>query len=256
MGMLSTMHEAIEDGLDGVDAPSPRTTNRQELRPKGTFRRIEPLCAWGAREFGATDTTDIRESYIGEWMINSQACKGRDSRWLMDKQGQLQELYEGRIASLERLVGFLVLFHSMAKAVQDFWPMVSFGILGYDMSRSQSIMRVATTASPISGADVRCKTLAINGSTARSWAKGVIRNFRLAARALHGVAVDPRVDQARVELLRQRSTEERRSSTVSEEGSQVRPSQDGSPPSIDLLSEQSLPGFSSGLKAFFRRAHV
>ena len=39
----------------------------------------------------------------------------------------------------------------MAKSVQDFWSKVSFGLLGYDMSRSQSIMRIATTASPVSG---------------------------------------------------------------------------------------------------------
>ena len=47
-----------------------------------------------------------------------------------------------------------VLFHAMGKAVQDFWPLVSLGLLGYDMSRSQSIMRVATTASPVAGTEV------------------------------------------------------------------------------------------------------
>ena len=36
------------------------------------------------------------------------------------------------------------------KSVADFWPTVSCGILSYDMSRTQSIMRVATTASPVS----------------------------------------------------------------------------------------------------------
>ena len=66
---------------------------------------------------------------------------------LMNKQGQLQELYESRMASMQRLVGFLVLFHKMARDVQDFWPVVSLGLLGYDMSRSHSIMRIATTAS-------------------------------------------------------------------------------------------------------------
>ncbi len=58
---------------------------------------------------------------------------------------------------MERLVGFLVVFHRMAKRVQDFWPRVTFGIFGYDMSRSQSIMRVATTACPVAGSDVRDK---------------------------------------------------------------------------------------------------
>ena len=52
-----------------------------------------------------------------------------------------------------------VMFHEMGKRVADFWPAVSFGALGYDMSRTHSIMRIATTASPVSGAEVRDKLL-------------------------------------------------------------------------------------------------
>jgi hypothetical protein len=65
------------------------------------------------------------------------------------RQRLVQELYESRFASMQRLVSFYVLFHEMGKTVQDFWPSVSFGLLGYDMSRTQSIMRIATTASPV-----------------------------------------------------------------------------------------------------------
>ena len=50
---------------------------------------------------------------------------------------------------------FLVLFHRLGKRVQDWWPGASCGLLGYDMSRSHSIMRIATTASPVSGMEVR-----------------------------------------------------------------------------------------------------
>ena len=39
-------------------------------------------------------------------------------------------------------------------------------MLGYDMSRSQSIMRIATTASPVSGSDVRHKMLELAEQTA------------------------------------------------------------------------------------------
>jgi len=39
--------------------------------------------------------------------------------------------------------------------VQQFFPNISFGYLGYRMDRTHSIMRIATTASPVSGADVR-----------------------------------------------------------------------------------------------------
>ena len=68
-------------------------------------------------------------------------------------------LYEGRIASLQRAVAFFVLFHEMGKTICDFWPWASFGLLRYRMDRTQSIMRVASTASPVSGADVREKML-------------------------------------------------------------------------------------------------
>ncbi|XP_075265540.1 uncharacterized protein LOC142357936 [Convolutriloba macropyga] len=64
------------------------------------------------------------------------------------------ELYESRVASLQRLVAFFVMFHEMGKRVQDFWPRVSFGMLGYGMDRTHSVMRVATTASPVSAVEV------------------------------------------------------------------------------------------------------
>ena len=45
----------------------------------------------------------------------------------------------------------------MGMRVQSFFPKISFGLLGYRMDRTHSIMRIATTASPVSGADVRDK---------------------------------------------------------------------------------------------------
>ena len=38
-----------------------------------------------------------------------------------------------------------IMFHQMGKRVADFWPAVSFGLLGYRMDRTHSIMRIATT---------------------------------------------------------------------------------------------------------------
>eukprot|EP00435_Cladocopium_sp_Y103_P032393 s5_g8.t1 len=70
-------------------------------------------------------------------------------------------LYEGRIASLQRAVAFFVMFHEMGKCISDFWPSVSFGLLRYRMDRTHSIMRVATTASPVSGSDVREKMVVL-----------------------------------------------------------------------------------------------
>jgi len=78
---------------------------------------------------------------------------------LMEKQTLPQRMYETRMASLQRCVAFMVLFHEMGRRVQRFWPAVSFGRLRYDMDRTQSIMRIATTASPVSGMDVHAKML-------------------------------------------------------------------------------------------------
>ena len=65
------------------------------------------------------------------------------------------ELYEGRIASLQRFVSMTVMFHQLGHRVQSFFRNISFGWWGYRMDRTHSIMRVATTASPTSGAHVR-----------------------------------------------------------------------------------------------------
>ena len=75
------------------------------------------------------------------------------------------------------------MFHAMAKSVQDFWPKVSFGLLGYDMSRSQSIMRIATTASPVSGSDVRHKMLELAEETAMKFCASILQKSFFARRA-------------------------------------------------------------------------
>ena len=130
------------------------------------IKRIEPL--WGKGSL-------YEERFIGAWMATDAQYKDLSPAELMEKQGQMQEIYEGRIASLERFVSFLVMFHAMAKSVQDFWPRVSFGLLGYDMSRSQSIMRIATTASPVSGSDVRIKMIELGEETARMFVANLMK---------------------------------------------------------------------------------
>lgn len=76
---------------------------------------------------------------------------------------------------MQRLLGFCVLFHSLGEHVAAFWPRWSLGLLGYDMSRSQSIMRVATTASPVSGMEVRERMLSSRTETHRHRAVGRIQ---------------------------------------------------------------------------------
>ena len=113
-------------------------TPPEQSRCEEVYRRIEPL----------------KGEFVGSWMAFDERYRGMTNQELLDRQRFIQTLYETRIASLHRFVGFLVLFHAMGKAVQDFWPRVSCGLLRYDMSRTHSIMRIATTASPVSGMEV------------------------------------------------------------------------------------------------------
>jgi hypothetical protein len=102
-------------------------------RGSGMVKRIEPL----------------KQPFLGAWMATNAEFRKMSTSEAFARQQLVQELYESRFASMQRLLSFYVLFHEMGKTVQDFWPSVSFGLLGYDMSRTQSIMRIATTASPV-----------------------------------------------------------------------------------------------------------
>ena len=75
-----------------------------------------------------------------------------------------------------------VMFHQLGKNVQDFWPRWSLGYLGYDMSRTHSIMRIATTASPVSGAEVRDRSLILARQTKMKGALAIISRLVTAAR--------------------------------------------------------------------------
>ena len=95
----------------------------------------------------------------------------------------------------------MVLFHAMAKSVADFWRVTSAGVLGYDLSRTQSILRVATTACPTGGSEVRERMVALEAWSDERWAALVIQRLvrwrRRAARkrAMSGATVArPRPD--------------------------------------------------------------
>ena len=73
---------------------------------------------------------------------------GRSVLDILESQSPLEEFIENRFLSAERYTAFLVMFHEMAATVASFAP------LRWDTSRSQSCLRVATTAAPISAADL------------------------------------------------------------------------------------------------------
>lgn len=70
---------------------------------------------------------------------------------LFNKTATQERWHENRHASFERYIAFLVLFHEMAARVASFAP------LAFNISRSQSQLRVATTAAPISAAEIQEK---------------------------------------------------------------------------------------------------
>jgi hypothetical protein len=74
---------------------------------------------------------------------------------IIKSQHLVMELYESRVASVQRFVSMTVMFHQMGHRVENFFEHISFGCLGYRIDRSHSMLRIATTASPISGSDVR-----------------------------------------------------------------------------------------------------
>jgi len=68
---------------------------------------------------------------------------------MLESQASVEEFIENRFLSAERYLAFLVLFHAMAATVAGSLPP-----LRWDTSRSQSQLRVATTAAPVSAADL------------------------------------------------------------------------------------------------------
>ncbi|KAL7566060.1 hypothetical protein ACA910_009847 [Epithemia clementina (nom. ined.)] len=99
------------------------------------------------------------EKYFGELLRKYNDGKVRDGGKVdfsvARRQENAMDLYESRIGSLQRFVCMIVMFHQMGHRVERFFEKISFGFLAYRMDRTHSIMRIATTASPVSGADIR-----------------------------------------------------------------------------------------------------
>ena len=107
------------------------------------------------RYFGEMLRAPTRHAHSSASFNKRSKQAKQDDFTLVASQNVSMHLYETRVASLQRFTSMCVMFHEMGKRVQDFWPAWTAGCLGYDMSRTHSIMRIATTASPVSGAEVR-----------------------------------------------------------------------------------------------------
>ena len=154
-GQRAVSQKGTLDEVDGEDGEEGRVSNDKDAM----LKRASKYQGITLRRFQAIEP--LRGRYVGEWMVEDKRFASTVVDDLMTAQELLQTLYENRSASLQRFVGFLVMFHAMGRKVADFWSIISFGARKYDMSRTHSIMRIATTASPVSGSDVRDITLAI-----------------------------------------------------------------------------------------------
>jgi hypothetical protein len=108
-------------------------------------------------EHGQIQITPSVEKYFGETLRKYNAGKrGNDMDFMVARSQEFaMQLYESRIASLQRFVAMTILFHQMGTRVERFFEYISFGLWGYHTDRTHSIMRIATTASPVGAADVK-----------------------------------------------------------------------------------------------------
>jgi hypothetical protein len=176
MARLSTMRFNLKRGAYSAGGRSTRAhihTSEEEItlgRPIGTH-----LCDAGASQgeweelhqrmaFLAQDTARAEEGSFHGGVLSDETQgpgpAGRDALFspahmrtevlnMLEGQSVIEEFIENRFLSAERLLAFLVLFHQMAQTVATALPM-----LRWDTACSQSLLRVATTAAPVSAADL------------------------------------------------------------------------------------------------------
>jgi len=99
----------------------------------------------GENFMNEASTPNVKNALEMDRALNSMSTTMHD---VVMGSAHMELFWEARFASLERYIAFLVLFHRMASTVASFWP------LNFDLSRSQSQLRIATTAAPISAAEV------------------------------------------------------------------------------------------------------
>jgi hypothetical protein len=163
--------EADVDGSGDVDFEE-----FVEICRMGAGDMLKMLGAQNRDASGVLKVPVSNEEYFGKSM-RAEAPKSLKPFSLVDSQNMAMQLYESRIASTQRFVAMAVMFHELATRVQTFWPTWTFGYLGYRIDRTHSIMRIATTASPVSGAEVRDRINYLTIRTELSKALQLIRQF-------------------------------------------------------------------------------
>ena len=150
---LSTLYTRVIQGKASAEEAEGLPYGAQHIDP--TVRASSAFCDFvlNAQESGML-TKKKMEGGVTEKQVDKScdpavrtAFAGRldgAAQAVQDFQQIVQQFYECRIASLERYTAFCVMFHAMAAHCNHPW-----GCVPWDMARSQSNLRVATTASPI-----------------------------------------------------------------------------------------------------------
>jgi len=155
----SLSQEQLTGIFNGADKDSSRSISLDEFFEMLKIPEMEMaalLQPSPPRDFrGLIQIEPSNEEYFGERVLKATKAGKNISLGAIQSQNFSHKLYEARIASLQRFVAMIVMFHQMGYRVQSFFPRISCGLWGYHMDRTHSIMRIATTASPVGGADVR-----------------------------------------------------------------------------------------------------
>jgi len=134
----SNVHK-IEDAMSALFLDTKKFVAAMKSAAKKAERTVRERSVKGfveAQVAVKNDDPAARTAFSAK--LDSVACE------IQDLQAHLQEFYECRIASLERYMAFCVLFHTVASSVNRPWLRYP-----WDIGRSQSNLRVATTAAPV-----------------------------------------------------------------------------------------------------------
>jgi hypothetical protein len=147
---LSRLHD--QDGTDRIDYHE--FLKLMKDSGLGSDVKLPPS---NQDEHGMIQIKESKEKHFGENIRKYNAGKYNQELALKVARSQhlVQELYKTRAAPLHQFVARTVMFHQMGKHVEGFFDRISFGFLSYRMDRMHSVMWIATTASSVSGGDVK-----------------------------------------------------------------------------------------------------
>lgn len=147
------LRSIVNNQQDQTKSAFKRLINMKKLHRSWTQDRAPEISATGGSvEAGGSSL------YGEDVAMEALAALGSTTQKILEKQSVVEQLVENRFQSAERLVSWFVMFHAMGNRVSNFWP------LKFDTFRSQSGLRIATTAAPITASDLLRSVAEIEGA--------------------------------------------------------------------------------------------